>query len=403
MKYFLISYLLLSPLLLATEFSYTKTLFLLEQVDKPTLVRFKLDKDIYKYTQQNYEDIRITTQKEEIGYFLKKPNPTIENKQTLSTSAYDREKTTLTYIFKEPFLIEEINLHIENRNFETKATLMIDGKIIKSDISIYDYSKETGNRNFSIKIKPLFGKKVVLQYRLKETHIFTAKKQNEHALLKYLNIHSATFINHELPNVAYDTTTISAFDKITKDKNSQYLFDLQNIDTHHIMLNVKNKNYKRDGEAYVSQDNKRWHYLKSFTISASTLTQHKQNTIKIQTRDKYLKLLLHNYNNRSLDIQNITLYTQATYLYFIAEKEKVYTIKFGNDLLKKPFYDLQTLVGNTDKFIEAKAKTIKHHIKLSKKPTFFETYNTILFTLAILLAVAVLLYIAFVLLKKQDN
>ena len=402
MKYFLTVYLLLSPLLFATDFSFTKTLLLTKPVVTPTLARFKIDHDIYKHTQSSYADIRLYSKDKEIGYFLKKPQVRVENRQVLSTSAYNRDKTTLTYDFKKSFLIEEIKLSIQNRDFETKATLVIDGMTIRSNIALYDYSKETGNRNFTIKINPTLGKNIEIMYDLNQTHFFTPKKKEVSSFVKYLSIHSATFINYEVPNVAYDATTISPLSVKIQDKEGDYVFGLNNIDIHHIGLQIQNHNYKRSGEVFVSNDNKKWRYLKSFTISASTLMQHKQNMINIQTRSKYLKLHIHNHNNSTLDIQKITLFTQPTYLYFIAEKEKNYTLKFGNELLVKPHYDIEALVNELGSFVNVTSKMLEHHTKVVKIPTFFERYKHIFFTLGILFAVAVLLYIALVLLKKEE-
>ena len=396
MKNFLLLVILFTINLYATQ-PYSKEI-VVDKISNPTLVKLKLDSDIYLYCNKNFEDIRVYSQDEEIGYFIEKVNKRIENRQTLKASNYDRENTTLTYIFNKPFKVEDIKLNIENLNFETKVSVYIDDKLEIVDKSIYDYSNETGNKNFSLKIEPKIVKKISIKYDLKNTKYFTKTKS------KYLIIPSTSFFNYSMEKIDYDKTKLSILNKSIKNEISSYIFDAKNIDFSYLEIEALEKNYLREGIIYVSADNKNWRRVKHFNISKSNITQKKQDKINLNRRTRYIKIDIIDNNNNSLTIPTINILTQANYLYFLASKAKSYEIYFGDKTLSKASYDLKKLVGNTTSSVNISMGELKKHkIKeIVKKESFLEKYKDIIFIFIILLAVIVLLYIAFILIKKIE-
>ena len=109
------------------------------------------------------------------------------------------------------------------------------------------------------------------------------------------------------------------------------------------------------------------------------------------------------YDNTPLTIENIKAYTKPNYLYFIASSKQHYTLYFGDNSIPKPHYDIVSLIHKNAHFIEANTSKLEHHNITPKKTNFFEENKIIIFTLGILFAVTLLLYIAFGLLKQEEK
>ena len=401
MHYFLL--LFLTHLLYANQ-PFSKEITL-KPIDDDTILRLKFDPTLYQYTRSDFGDIRIyTNQDQEIGYAIKKVTPKrIVHNKTLQASFYDRKSLTLTYVFKQPFLVQSINFDIKSRNFSTAITLHADGKRIVTDYGIYDYSSETGNRNFGLKIPSVTAKKITLSYDLKKTHFYSSYKYDFKKAPRPLKIMSATFTNSYLPKITYDKTIFNLQEQNTTQKNTLYLFKTNYLETSYIKITAKQKNYKREGAVYGSNDKKKWQWITNFTIKKSSFEKKQKNHITLNTRKRYLKLVMPKHNNTPLTIEHITAYTQPNYLYFIASPNQHYRLYFGDNTLKNPSYDVASLIKNNAYFTKATTGSLQHHKITPKTINFFEENKMMIFTLGILFAVGILLYIAFGLLKQEDS
>jgi len=378
----------------------------IEKVSNPTLVQVALDNEIYNNTEPNYADIRLHSSQGVEGYFIKPFQLKKSlNQQRLRAKSYDRENATLTYVFKEPFDVEKIELNIEDRNFESRVDVYIDNALVVKNSKIFDYSNETGNRNFSISIPKTKAKELKIVYSLDNTTSFYKKYQNLRERSQYLSIKSATFLNFNKRRAIFDKTTVPLERELLKDKKSSYIFKTDATPFSKIEIIPIEQNFKRDGVIYSSDDALKWRYLKSFSISSSTISDEVQKVIPVNQRSRHIKLEINNYDNKPLSINKIELWTTPNYLYFIANPNENYSLYFGQKNLKKPLYGLENLVNNNTKYIKGKFSKLKK-LKvdsIERNISFIEKYKELFFIAIIILALAIMSYIAFGLLKEKER
>ena len=397
--------LLMSMGLFANTQPYKKEI-ILEKISKPTLVQVALDNEIYKHTASDYRDIRVQSANGIKGYAIKSLSKKhIVNQKTLTASSYDRENAKLTYKFKQAFEIEKLELNIEDRNFESSIDVYVNGKLLLQNQKIFDYSNETGIRNFTIKIAKVLAKEVSLVYHLDKTTSFYKKYQHIRKRSQYLSIKSLRFSNTNSSKELWNKTSI-ALKEHTLDaqkKQSSYIFQSEHIPFSKIAIELKDKNFKRSGRIYASQDAKTWHQIQRFSISKSSLKHTNNTEIICSSRSKYLKIIMDNADNQALNIYAIRLFTIPSYLYFIANSNEQYALYFGDMNLTKPSYEIASLIGNTDASMKATLSTLQK-LKVEgvvlKEVSFFKTHQEQMFILGMLLALAVLGYVAFGLLKR---
>ncbi|RUM73454.1 MAG: hypothetical protein DSZ11_05775 [Sulfurovum sp.] len=372
-------------------------------IDKPSLVRVKIDRELYKHTSQNYPSLRLQSSQGVEGYFVKSyQSKSVANQKMLKATTYERENAKLTYHFDKPFEIEKIELNIEDRDFESLFDIYIDGKMVVQKYKIFDYTQETGNRNFSVTIPKQKAKEVSIVYHLDKTTSFYKKYRDIKKLSQYLTIKSVTFFNNNRIQRVWESSTVELFSVETKNRQTSYIFNIEGTPTDSIHPNVVEKNFKRTGKIYSSEDLKRWNLVKEFTISASTLAQKNSQDISLKSRVKYLKLVIENQDNKALNIKRLSLQTEPQYLYFIANPKESYQLYFGDKNLTKPSYEVESLVDVNSPFIEANFLDMERLevTKLSNEVSFFEKNRDIIFIMVIFLALGVMGYIAFGLLRR---
>ena len=386
----------------ANQYPYKKEIHM-DSVSKPTLVQVALDTKLYKHTAPNYSDIRLYSTQGTEGYFIRSfQSKKIVNSQTLTASSYDRDNATLTYIFKKSFDIEKIELNIEDRNFESRIDIYINNIAIVKNIKIFDYSNETGNRNFSISIPKTKANLLKIVYSLDKTTSFYKKYQKLREPTKYLSIKSVTFSNFNKSIPIFEKRVISLDKKEIKDRESSYIFKVDSIPFSKIEINTIEKNFKRDGTIYISDDTISWRYIKHFTVLSSTINDEVQNIVDIEERSRYIKLEMSDNDNKPLTINQIKLFTSPNYLYFIANPNERYTLYFGKKDLEKPQYEIESLVNRNTDYIKGKFSKIEE-LKvdvIEKKVSFIEEYKESIFIIVLLFALGVMGYIAFGLLRK---
>lgn len=392
----------------ANQHPFSKNIHM-ETIEKATLVQVALDNEIYSKSKKDFSDLRLVSKEGEEGYFLKSVHQKyISNQKRLTPAEYDRENATLTFKFKKPFDVEKIHLQIEDRNFESKVDVFVNGKLVVKSCKIFDYSRETGNRNFNITLPKTEAREIKIRYALDKTASFYKKYQNLQELSKYLSIKSSTFSNsNRATKDVLLKSKIRLENLTTKEKKSSYIFKTNNIPFKSLKLEVVEQNFKRNGKVYSSNDGIHWSYLKSFSILSSSISQKYQKTINVENRSKYLKLEVENRDNKPLTIQALTLLTKSKYLYFLAQPNEKYTLYFGQKSLTKLHYELESLVNEKTSFVKAKFdkfKVLKIDVieKKEEKISFMEANKELLFIGIVLFALGVMGYIAFGLLKRES-
>jgi len=368
-----------------------------------------LDNEIYAYSNHDFSDIRLKSTNETEGYFIQsvqQPKQVSTSKQ-LTASHYNRKKTTFLYIFAKPFDVETIILNIEDRNFESTFDVYADGTLLVKDVKIFDYSRETGNRNFTIHIPKTKTKELKIVYHLDKTTSFYKKYRNVEILTQYLSIKSIRCLNTNQSKKSHLlTTTIPLESNTLKEKKSTYFFKSNNIPFSKLTVMVDNKNFKRSAYLYASDNNTTWHLVTRFSLFASTFNHQLHHSVNVTTRAKYLKIDIENGDNKPLEISTINIETLPKNLYFIAQVNETYKLYFGDKKLPKPYYELESLVDSSTPTIKGVFSPIEK-LKVQKKPiiekkiSFFEQHKKELFTVVILLTLGVMGYIAFILLRKH--
>jgi len=395
---------LLSMMIWGNTQPYKKEI-VIKELKKASLVQVELDNELYQNSDYDYADIRLHSSKGIEGYFIKPFQvKQRKNKKTLTASSYNREKAKLTYHFKEPFEIEKIQLNIEDRNFKSTVDIYIDGQLYSQNNKIFDYEKETGNQRFTIDIPKVEAKEVGIVYHLDQTTSFYKKYQYLKEMSKYLTIKSVTFSNNRQRELLWNRTNIELLSMDTAKKMSSYVFKTDGIPFDRLKPKVVEKNFKRNGKLYISEDAKIWQYVKDFSLSSSSFNEEKNEIIEDKSRTKFIKLVIDNRDNKALNIKSIELLTIPNYLYFIANPNEKYALYFGEENLSKPSYDVESLVSNHAASVKAKLSNLETLVvmKKKKKTSFFEKYKESIFIGMIFIALAIMAYVAFGLLKRNE-
>lgn len=398
--------LVVTATLVANTHPYRKTITV-PAITQPTLIQIKLDNELYQHTGESFQDIRLidTTGKTE-GYFIQPYQaPTEPHTLTLAATEYDRDHAAITYRFDQPFEIETIELHIDDRNFESLMDLAIDGKLISSDHKIFDYTQETGNRNFTITTPKIQATEVTIRYHLEQTQSFYKKYKHIQEQTKYLTIKSATFSNHNPTPIEYDITTVPLQSLTTQEQATRYIFASDHIPTTTITPIIQESNYNRSGILYLSEDQQQWSYQQPFEIKHSNLTDINQTEIPAQTRSRFLQLQINNQDNPPLTLTALKLVTLPNYLYFIAQPNTSYYLYFGDITLEQPHYEIADLVNRNTPFVQGRLSALET-LEVTPKTdsiSWIEQYKEGLFIIGIVMVLGILFYIAFGLVKKPSS
>jgi len=279
--------------------------------------------------------------------------------------------------------------------------------LVAKDRKIFDYSDETGTRNFIIKIPKVKVKELKVVYHLDKTTSFYKKYRDLKEISKYLTIRDVTVFNNNSVKEVYDTTEIEVLKSMlnAEKKESSYVFATQNIPFDNFEIDVLEKNFNRSGKLYLSVDGKSWRAFKSININASSLNHTEHKSVRMTAKIPYIKIVLKNEDNKPLHIAKIKLHTTTQYLYFIANPKEKYALYFGDKDLRKPSYEIENLVSNREIAIEAKMGNLEA-LEVTKKSvpkvSFVEKYKEQLFMFGMVLALLVMGYIAFGLLKRSE-
>ena len=378
----------------------------LPEVTQPTLVEVKLDNTIYEHTSADLHDIRLLSQKGVEGYFIRShQSKMVENQKRVYPTEYNRDRAELIFKFKKPFDIERIVLNIEDRDFESLFDVYGDGKLLVKDYKLFDYSSETATQNFTIKTPKSSVKTLLIHYHLDKTTSFYKKYQKIKKAPQYLTIKSALVTNSNKPQEPQEQKSlIELLNVETKAKESRYTFATKQIPFTKLEPIIEEKNFNREATVYLSDDQKEWRLLNRFNLTSSLLN-HKSNRVAyILGKAKYLQIRIDNQDNNPLTIKAIKLSTKPKYLCFIANPKSHYRVQYGDKSLTTPHYEVSNLVDYSTPFVVGKFQE-ERELKVDKsvkKVSFFEEYKELLITLLLLLAVGILGYIAFGLLKKTD-
>jgi hypothetical protein len=133
-------------------------------------------------------------------------------------------------------------------------------------------------------------------------------------------------------------------------KRTEIILDFvyNNIPKNEISLNFDSPGYHRSVCAFESTDSEDWRYLGSGVIYRFD-EGNRNNIINLgEARDKYLKILIYNQDDRPLKIEDISAFGNQRLIYFPVEKNKQYFLFYGNPDARRPTYEFEKLLPHVE-------------------------------------------------------
>ena len=407
MRYFLLIFLALN----LWSLDFEKQIVKLE--NQQGLTSVLLDEDIYRHSRSDFGDLRLYNNKsEEIEFLIKEDSDTLfkSHSKHLTPVAYYRNDQKVIFETGEPFDFSRIFLSLNSKNFEALIDLYLDEKLVRENISIYDYSQEARLSKTYINIKDrarhvavVFKKVKILQGPLKgdlsiSNYDKTIKLKNI-LLNKRLNIVGLTLIGSKKKNIYAQRIVkpLSAIDSNETSLRSSYIFKTDNVKLGTISI-YSNGLFSRSVSISHSNSGLYWTPYKSQHISS------KNNEINLSgLRNKYLKVEVNNLNKITFKAESFEYSYKADYLYFQNNPLLQYRLTFGNQSLKRRDYDLKDFID---------FKNVKNHNEfgplitledqnLQKSLSISDSYKSLIFTFIAILSIIILFFIAIKMFKEE--
>lgn len=351
-----------------------------------TLYQLRLTDDILKKSNAAYGDIRLFSQdKKEIPYGIienEHPSEVIET-YPLEIIKYTDDKASDVIDLKLPEKyqpISLIDLDIADRDFKKDIILYgsRDGKawdlLVKE--AVYDFSAQVDLRKTEITFK----KADYRFYRIKLIDTQTAVDAGKAIKLKYESLDFSVNniqdkklrINKVVGKtgskgdkiITYDEANFANF-SITTDKDHNTVIILEAaLPFDRIYFDISNPYYYRNLGLYYSDTGKDDSFrllnrssIYSFPLAG--LMETKNYVAYTAVKHRYYKFVIENKNNPLLEIKNIKFQWVQKNLYFFAlnDAEK-YSLCFGNNVVNRPAYDLQSFISQ-DNWFKQKYETLR--------------------------------------------
>ena len=310
------------------------------------IAKVKIDAEIYNYSKQDLSDLRIVTNKgEEIPYKIE----TLRRKEEIvcfEPKLYNLSNVPDEYtefyldMGEENQIINKLHIVTQSRNFRRKVEIWgsdngINWLKIRDDATIFgfyteDYRTSLTELNFPDTKRRYF--KIVIwnkgEYPL----------QIARCWLYYEKITEAS-----LDVIPFKT--ISRIEDPDK-KRTEVVLDVvyKNIPKKELVLKFASKAYHRSVWAFGSENAEDWRSLNS-TVIYMYNKKNRNNVINLSDyRERYLKLFIYNQDDPPLKIEELSIKGNQQFIYFPANKDKVYYLFYGNPDARIPVYEFERLL-----------------------------------------------------------
>jgi hypothetical protein len=358
---------------------------------------FDLPDEVIGQSKADLSDLRIFHGAEEVPYAV------ISDYETTATST-DAQMMNLgtdasgniVFELKIPDgrWTEQINLKSENENFirSVKVEGSMDRKewrLLTSDHTIFDLTSEAKSRHLEVNLPPtdlLF---------LRITILKGEKGEFSPAGAELIFIDQPNVPVKPLKERPYQTLAHNNQDGI-----ETYTVDLlQNqLPVEELEFVTNDQNFNRIITLYESEDGKEWTHAAESEIYSYLFDQlsAKLDVVPCQTTRRYLKLEIHNGDNRPLNIKEINVRGNNPSIIVPADQNTEYILYWNSSQVKSPVYDIEKFKNNLD--YENIPKASIGEIKKNETYVFQDNRpwterNSWLLKLAIIGAAAVLLLI----------
>ncbi len=307
--------------------------------------RVKVDAEIYNHSKLDLSDVRIINYEgEETPYRIethesKKGTVCFEPK--LYNISHKPDAYTEFYLAmdEENQIINKLHIVTSDRNFRRKVEIWgsddgVDWLKIRDDANIFSfYTEDHITALTDIKFpdtKRKFFKIVIWNKGEKPLVIERCWLYEER-------------ISEAPPN---DITfkIISRSDNYEK-KRTEIILDVvyKNIPKKEINLKLDSDQYYRNVWVFGSDDAENWQRINSGVIYRYN-KENKNNIINLmESRSRYLKLLIYNQDDPPLKIEYISIKGEQQFIYFPVKKNEKYSLFYGNSDARKPIYEFEKL------------------------------------------------------------
>jgi hypothetical protein len=318
--------------------------------DMEGLASIKIDAETYNHSKEDLSDLRIVNnENKEIPYKLEVLESTKEIERfephLYNLSNIPNEYTEFYLDMGEPTqTINKLHIVTPDKNFRRKVEILgsDDNKKwfkIRDDAHIFnfhtdDYTSALTDLNFP-DTKRRYLKIIVWN-----------KKE------KPLEIEKCWVYRQKIFKAQMDQMPFKMISRIENEekKRTETILDFvyNNVPKNEINLNFASPGYYRSVCAFESNDSENWKYLGSAVIYRYD-KENKNNVIPLgEARDRYLKIFIHNEDDRPLKIEDISVYGNGRLLYFPVEKNEKYFLFYGNPEARKPTYEFEKLLAHME-------------------------------------------------------
>lgn len=344
-KLFILLFLFIIPLVCAADFSLEKWPFYknIENI-KTGLNSFSIDDEIFKNTQKDLRDLRVINDKnKEVPYKLLKSRGKSETQifspKMLNKSYAPGKNSSVVLDFGANNQgINFLEIKTDSENFQTSARVygsdsIGSWRVLADNIYIYDYTDRKGNM-FSKRTTFDFPESI---YRYLKIEI----DDNTGEPVKIDSITGKMIKKEDVKELRREAT----FNKKTAGDNTEFVIDLGQGGIPHskITVGVSDKNFNRSLAILASFNNKDWRKVSSgYIFRYNTAKFNGENLILdfSEINERYIKLVIYNYDNVPLDVNKITVYSIYREIVFNAETGGEYKVYYGNKNARWPVYDL---------------------------------------------------------------
>ena len=354
-KLLLVSFLLLFPLLCRADFDLGKWRYYKDIEEAgPGTVRFDLDDQVYDKTNYDYGDLRvIDSENRETPFILSASQPSyIANTYapTLLNSSFIAgvNSSAILDFGENPPEVNRLTINTGAENFQRNVSIygsQTNGnwRTIKTDAYIFDFTDRRAS--FQSSNTTIDFPKSVFRY------LKIVIDDSENAPVEIASV--TANLKSKLEAEAKERTPDWHVEENPNSQTTLVFIDLgaAGIPSNKAALDVTDKNFNRSVTIFGSNDNETWRGLDQdniFRIQTAKFQGEKLELNYRETNDRYLKLVVQNYDDQPIEITGLKVYSINRRITYLADENHSYRLYYGSPKAKTPQYDLKSYIQYLD-------------------------------------------------------
>jgi hypothetical protein len=317
-------------------------------------VFFNLPPDVYDKASPSLSDLRIvTTGGDEVPFVIWSNTKTSERKkietQTLNTSYIPKSYTTFTLdLGDDGIRTNGLSITTKSTDFVRRVTVegSSDNKkfaLLKKDDYIFDLTNEHNIKNLTVSYP-------TTDYRYIRVTIWD---DGEEPLVE---AGGEIYLTSELKGESVVLTGVLTREDKKPGSITELVIDLgaKNLPSYAVALSITDQSFKRDAKVLSSNEDDPTKYTQVYSTTIYRITTPRftrENTVieYPETRARYIKVVVHNENDRPLSITNAVVSGVPRKITFSAAPGEHYSLYLGNPRATEPSYDIEELFSYIDR------------------------------------------------------